>query len=92
MDPTLPGQPFTGSKHKVDELNKIRLDLAAQGAITVYDLNKLVSPKGVFTDKYKGKNVRDTDRSHFNDAGYKIVDNWLVPKLQKLAKQKANQK
>lgn len=84
----LQGQPFIGSKHKVDELNKIRLDLAAQGAITVFDLNKLVSPKGVFTDKYKGKEVRDVDRSHFNVAGYKIVDNWLVPKLQKLANQK----
>jgi lysophospholipase L1-like esterase len=84
----LPDQPFLGSKHKVDELNKIRLDLAAQGAITVYDLNKLVSPKGVFTDTYKGKQIRDLDRSHFNVAGYKIVDNWLVPKLQKLVKQK----
>ncbi|HKA93977.1 MAG TPA: hypothetical protein VKE97_09245 [Acidimicrobiia bacterium] len=85
----LPGQPFIGSKHKVDELNKVRLDLAAQGAITVYDLNKLVSPQGVFTDMYKGKPVRDVDRSHFNVDGYKIVDNWLVPKLQKLVKQKA---
>ncbi len=84
----LPGQPFLGSKHKVDELNKIRLDLGRQGAITVYDLNKLVSPKGVFTDTLKGKPVRDADRSHFNPAGYKVVDAWLVPKLQKLANQK----
>ena len=84
----LPGQPFLGSKHKVDELNKIRLDLGRQGAITVYDLNKLVSPKGVFTDTLKGKPVRDADRSHFNPAGYKIVAAWLVPKVQKLAKQK----
>ncbi|HMF03239.1 MAG TPA: SGNH/GDSL hydrolase family protein [Acidimicrobiia bacterium] len=80
----LPGQPFLGSKHKVDDLNKIRLDLGRQGAINVYDLNKLVSPKGVFTTKYRGKNIRFTDDSHFNAAGYKIVANWLVPKLQKL--------
>jgi lysophospholipase L1-like esterase len=83
----LPGQPFVGSKQKIDALNKIRLDLGAQRAITVYDLNKLVSPKGVFTDKYKGKNIRDADRSHFNAAGYKIVTAWLVPKLQKLVEQ-----
>ena len=84
----LPGQPFLGSKHKVDDLNKIRLDLGRQGAITVYDLNKLVSPKGVFTTKYRGKNIRFTDDSHFNAAGYKIVANWLVPKLQKLVNSK----
>ena len=72
-------------EHKVDELNKIRLDLGRQGAITVFDLNKLVSPKGVFTTKLKGnKNIRFVDRSHFSPAGYKIVAAWLVPKLEKL--------
>ena len=81
----LPGQAFLGSKHKVDELNKIRLDLGRQGAITVFDLNKLVSPKGVFTTKLKeNKNIRFVDRSHFSPAGYKIVAAWLVPKLEKL--------
>jgi hypothetical protein len=83
-----PGQPFVGSKHKVDDLNKIRLDLARQGAITVLDLNKFVSPKGVFTDKLKGKSARNADRSHFNTAGYKLVAAWMVPKLQKLVNQK----
>lgn len=82
-----PGQPFVGSKHKVDALNQVRLDLAQQGAITVYDLNKFVSPKGVFTDTLKGKPARDADRSHFNDYGYQQITKWLVPKLQKLAKQ-----
>jgi putative hemolysin len=87
--PPLPGQPFVGSKHKTDALNEIRLGLAKQGAITVYDLNKFVSPKGVFTDKLKGKPARDTDRSHFNVAGYKLITAWLVPKLLKTAKQQS---
>ncbi len=85
----LPGQPFVGSKHKVDALNKIRLDLAKQGAIRVFDLQKFVSPKGVFTDKIKGKPARDTDRGHFNDYGYRQITKWLVPQLQKLASQKS---
>jgi lysophospholipase L1-like esterase len=80
----LPGQPFVGSKHKVDSLNKIRRDLAKQGAINVFDLNKFASPKGVFTEKLKGKPARDVDRSHFNDYGYKQITAWLVPQLQKL--------
>jgi lysophospholipase L1-like esterase len=83
----LPGQPFVSSKAKVDALNKIRLDLAGQDAINVFDLNKFVSPKGVYTDKLKGKLARDTDRSHFNDYGYKKITVWLAPKLQKLAGQ-----
>ncbi len=84
----LPGQPFVGSKHKVDALNTIRLDLAKQGAIRVFDLQKFVSPKGVYTDRLKGKPDRDVDRSHFNDYGYKQITRWLVPQLQKLANQK----
>jgi len=86
--PPLPGQPFIGSKTKVDALNKIEADLARQKAITVFDLNKFADPKGVFTDTLKGKPARDTDRSHFNDYGYALVTKWLVPQLQKLAKQK----
>jgi putative hemolysin len=81
----LPGQPFVGSKAKVDALNKIRLDLAAQGAINLFNLQKFVSPKGVFTDKLKGKPARDVDSSHFNVYGYQQIANWLVPQLQKLA-------
>jgi lysophospholipase L1-like esterase len=84
----MPGQPFVGSKYKIDALNKIETDLASQGAITVFDLNKFAAPKGTFTDTLKGKKVRDEDRSHFNDAGYKLVTAWLVPQLQKLAKKK----
>jgi hypothetical protein len=84
-NPPLPGQPFVGSKTKVDALNKIRLDLAAQGAITVFNLQKFVSPKGVFTDKLKGKPARDVDSSHFNVYGYQQITKWLVPQLQKLA-------
>jgi hypothetical protein len=86
----LPGQPFVGSKTKVDALNKIRLDQAAQGAITVFNLQKLVSPKGVFTDKLKGKPARDVDSSHFNEYGYKQITKWLVPQLQKLANSKSS--
>jgi hypothetical protein len=84
----LPGQPFVGSKTKVDALNKVEADLARQRAITVFDLNKFADPKGVFTDTLKGKPARDADRSHFNDYGYALVTKWLVPQLQKLAKQK----
>jgi len=86
--PPLPGQPFVGSKHKVDALNQVRLDLAKQGAINVFDLQKFVSPKGVYTDKIKGKPARDLDRSHFNEYGYKQITAWLVPQLEKLAKKK----
>jgi hypothetical protein len=81
----LPGQPFVGGKAKVDALNKIRSDVAAQGAINLFDLQKFVSPKGVFTDKLKGKPARDVDSSHFNEYGYKQITKWLVPQLQKLA-------
>jgi lysophospholipase L1-like esterase len=80
----LPGQPFVGSKAKVDALNKIRLDLASQRAINLFNLQKFVSPKGVFTDKLKGKPARDVDSSHFNEYGYKQITKWLVPQLQKL--------
>ena len=86
--PPLPGQPFLSSKTKVDALNKIEADLARQRAITVFDLNKFSGPKGVFTDTLKGKPVRDTDLSHFNDYGYSLVTKWLVPQLQKLAGKK----
>jgi hypothetical protein len=85
--PPLPGQPFVGSKHKVDALNQVRLDLAEQGAINVFNLQKFVSPQGVFIDTIKGKPARDLDRSHFNDYGYQQITKWLVPQLQKLAKQ-----
>jgi lysophospholipase L1-like esterase len=84
----LPGQPFVGSKHKTDAFNKILSDLAKQGTITVVDLNKFADPKGTYTEKLKGKQVRFTDHSHFNDTGYDLVVDWLVPKLQKQAKQK----
>jgi lysophospholipase L1-like esterase len=83
----LPGQPFVSSKAKVDALNQNRLDLARQRAINIFDLQKFVSPKGVYTDKFKGKPARDADRSHFNDYGYRQITKWLVPQLQKLAKQ-----
>src|SRR5262249_49047590 len=83
----LPGQPFVSSKAKVDALNTIRRDLAKQGAIKIFDLQKFVSPKGVYTDKLKGKPARFTDLSHFNDYGYQQITRWLVPQLQKLAKQ-----
>ena len=53
-----PGQPFVGSKTKVDALNKVEADLARQRAITVFDLNKFADPKGVFTDTLKGKPAR----------------------------------
>ena len=86
--PPLPGQPFVGSKQKTDALNKVRLDLAKQGAINVFDLQKFVSPKGVYTDKIKGKPARDVDRSHFNEYGYKQITAWLVPQLEKLANKK----
>jgi len=86
--PPKPGQPFVSSKNKVDAFNKIRLDLAKQGAIKVFDLNKFVSPKGVYTDKIKGKPARDTDRSHFNEYGYQQITKWLAPQLQKLANNK----
>lgn len=84
----LPGQPFLSSKAKVDALNKIRLDLAKQGAINVFDLQKFISPKGVYTDKIKGKPARDVDQSHFSDYGYQQITKWLVPQLQKLTKKK----
>jgi hypothetical protein len=86
--PPLPGQPFVGGKHKVDALNQVRLDLAKQGTINVFNLQKFVSPKGVYTDKIKGKPARDVDRSHFNEYGYKQITAWLAPQLQKLANKK----
>ena len=77
-----------GSKHKVDALNQIRLDLAQDRAINVFNLQKFVSPKGVYTDKIKGKPARDVDRSHFNEYGYQQITKWLVPQLEKLERQR----
>jgi lysophospholipase L1-like esterase len=83
--PPLPSQPFVSSKAKVDALNQVRRDLARQRVINIFDLQKFVSPKGVYTDEIKGKPARDTDRSHFNDYGYQQITKWLVPQLQNLA-------
>jgi hypothetical protein len=72
---------------RVDRINSLyRQFLTAHpGRYTMIDLNKFVSPGGKFTDELDGVVIRG-DGVHFTREGTLLVDNWLAPQLQRVAR------
>jgi len=72
---------------RVDRINSLYRDFltAHPGRYTLLDLNKFVSPQGKFADELNGVQVRG-DGVHFTHDGAIMVDNWLIPQLQDVAK------
>ena len=72
---------------RVDRINSLYRDFltAHPGRYTLLDLNKFVSPQGKFADSLDGVVVRG-DGVHFTLAGADLVDKWLIPQLEDVAK------
>lgn len=62
----------------------IRQAAARHRGVTVIDLNKLLDPKGVYTDTIDGVQVRDSDREHPSVAGGMFVRPVVLPELHTL--------
>ncbi|MBA2326356.1 MAG: hypothetical protein H0V95_06900 [Actinobacteria bacterium] len=84
--PPVPGQEFVPAKEKIERLNELKVEAGEKADVPVLDINGFIQPKGKYAAKYKGEFIRHADRSHFNERGYDLIAEFLVPKLRKAAK------
>jgi peptidoglycan/LPS O-acetylase OafA/YrhL len=71
---------------RVDHLNALYRTFAAThpGRVNIIDLNRFVSPNGVFTDEINGVRIRG-DGVHFTPQGSELIDKWLAPQITAVA-------
>jgi peptidoglycan/LPS O-acetylase OafA/YrhL len=72
---------------RVDRINSLFRQFLTNhpGRYMILDLNKFVSPGGKFVDSINGIQIRG-DGVHFTHDGALVVDKWLVPQLEEVAK------
>ena len=71
---------------RTNEYNALVRQVVARssGAASVFDLNRLVDPKGVYTSYLDGVRVRNGDDEHFSLLGGKLLRPLILPTLVQL--------
>ena len=71
---------------RTDIFNRLIFEAASRhpGVATVIDLNKMLDPRGVYTDTLKGVAVRDSDREHPSVAGGMYLRPQILPEIHRL--------
>ena len=71
---------------RTNEYNAVVRQVVARssGAASVFDLNRLVDPKGVYTSYLDGVRIRNGDDEHFSLLGGKLLRPMILPTLVQL--------
>ena len=71
---------------RTDIFNRLIFEAASRhpGVATVIDLNKMLDPRGVYTDTLKGVAVRDSDREHPSVAGGMYLRPQILTEIHRL--------
>ena len=71
---------------RTNEYNALVRKVVARssGAASVYDLNRVVDPKGVYTSYLDGVRVRNGDDEHFSPLGGELLRPLILPTLVQL--------
>jgi hypothetical protein len=81
------GQPWPeNTPARVQAYNALVLQVARNypGVVSVLDLNKMLSPGGVFTASLSGVDVRSTDGIHISLSGGELLQSQILPAVDRI--------